>query len=153
MELLNGTEPQAINQQQEGNPWDKPQARIELKPFTVLLPEPTKGTEAWQDWRDMMNELEAWLKGPMVEINYDLNDDADYAVHYQTENGIQVARVSECVQINGIRWHLQPGKNIIPRPVYEFLMQCPEQRRKLSCPEPGRARNVMGEGQLFRTGA
>jgi hypothetical protein len=140
-----------MNESQETNPWQMPQARLEMKPYTILQQEPAKGSEAWLDWREQMNMLDEWLKGPQVEINYDLNDDTDYAVQYQTDQGIQIARISECVQINGVRWNLQPGKNIIPQPVYEFLLQCPEQRRKMSCPEPGRAQNIMGAGQLFRS--
>jgi hypothetical protein len=132
------------------NTWDMPQARTPLKPFTVLMQEPAKGTDEWEDWKIQMQTLDDWIKGPQVEICYDLNNDTDYAVQYQTEQGIKVARVSECVSINGVRWHLQPGKNVIPRPVYEFLMECPDQRQRLSCPEPGIQRNIYGEGNLFK---
>lgn len=135
------------------NPWNSPQARMDIKPFTALIKEPdrARNPEAWQDWKDMMNDLDEWLKGPQVEIFYDLNDDRDYAIQYQTAEGVKVARVSDCIQINGIRWHLQPGKNVIPKPVYEFILQCPEQRRRLSCPEPGKAQNVLGDGVFFKS--
>lgn len=111
------------------NPWDLPQQRTELKQYTKL----------YQLDNDELATLTEFLNGEQVEIYYDLNDDTDYAVQHIKNGKLAIAKISECVTINGVRWHLQPGKNIIPRAVYEFLMQCPEQKRKLSCPVAGKA--------------
>ncbi|MEB3286174.1 MAG: hypothetical protein VKJ04_01590 [Vampirovibrionales bacterium] len=119
------------------NVWDLPQCRIELKPFTKL----------YQLDEGEQQMLSQWLNGPQVEIHYDLNDETDYAVHYRKGDSVMVARVSDCVTINGIRWHLQPGKNVIPKAVYEFILKCPEQRRRVSSPEAGVSRNL----GLFRS--
>lgn len=122
-----------------------------MRPYTVLMQEPARGSEEWHDWRQQMDTLDEWLKGPQVDITYQLNDDTDYAVRYETAQGIKVARISETITINGVRWQLQPGKNTIPRAVYEFLMECPDQRNRLSCPQPGQFGNVMGAGRLFQS--
>lgn len=109
-----------------------PQARTGMKDYSILyeLDEMEKET------------LEAFLKAPKVDIYYDLNDQTDYAVPYMKDGKTLVARISDTVTINGVRWHLFPGKNKIPAPVYEFLKQCPEQRRRLSCPRPGEEQNL-----------
>ena len=122
------------------NSWDFPQEKIEIKPYVKL----------YQLDPDEQDTLEAFLKEPQVEIHYDINDDRDYAVYYNTNSGVKVARVSDTVTINGVRWHLVPGKNVLPKSVYEFLVQCPEQCRRLSSPKPGQAQNIFGHNQLFK---
>lgn len=114
------------------SPWEVPQKRAELKPYTTLytLDEFEKQT------------LQEFLDGPQVEIFYDLNDETDYAVSHMVGDRLAIARISECVTINGVRWHLVPGKNVIPAPVYEFLKQCPEQRSRLSSPKPNQFGNL-----------
>ncbi|MBY0451328.1 MAG: hypothetical protein K2X01_11960 [Cyanobacteria bacterium] len=140
------------------------QARAELKPYQVLISPPispqltgdpiqdAKRKIAYENdklyYDAMMETLAEWIRGEHVEIYYDLNDALDYAVHYQTSDKVCVARISECVTINGVRWHLQPGKNYIPKAVYEFLIQCPEQRKFVSAPKPGEFRNIM-PGRAF----
>lgn len=132
---LNTTgEPQATGP--ASNVWDNPQARIDMKPYSILR-------KLDPEEQDTLNAL---LKAPTIEVNYDLNDDEDYAVAFQTEKGVKVARISGCSPtINGVRWNLVPGKNVIPLPVYEFLLTVPEQKRLLSCPTPGRAQNILPE--------
>lgn len=119
------------------NVWDLPQATITIKPFAKL----------YQLDAEEQALLQQWLDGPKVEIHYELNDETDYAVHYSLNGKPMVSRVSDCVTINGVRWHLTPGKNIIPRAVYEFILQCPEQRNRVSCPVANQANNL----GLFRT--
>lgn len=124
----------------ERKAWSLPEQRIEIKPFHKLY-----ALDA-----DEQATLEAFLNEPQVEINYDLNDDRDYEVPFSTAEGVKVARISDTVTINGVRWHLTPGKNFIPKSVYEFLVQCPEQCRRVSAPAPGIAQNIMGHNQLFK---
>lgn len=114
------------------NVWDIPQASIAIKPFVKL----------YQLDLEEQALLQQWLNGPQVEIHYELNDDTDYAIHYSLNGKAMVSRVSDCVTINGVRWHLTPGKNIIPKAVYEFILQCPEQRHRISSPVPNQANNL-----------
>jgi hypothetical protein len=124
----------------EQNLWKLPQERLDIKPFHAL----------YRLDEDEQATLDAFLNEPQVEIYYDLNDERDYAVGFETADGIKVARISDTVTINGVRWHLVPGKNLLPKSVYEFLKQCPEQCRRISAPQPGRASNIMGHNQLFK---
>ncbi len=111
----------------EKNIWSHRQRRVEMRPYQAL--------NALDD-QDIQT-MDAWMNERQVEIYYDLNDETDYAVGFIDFDGkAGVARISECVTINGIRWNLQPGKNIIPKSVYEFIMQCPEQRSKISSVKP-----------------
>lgn len=112
-----------MNNTEFSNAWDGPQKRIEIKPYHKLY--------TLDDLE--MATLNEWINGDQVEIYRDLNDEQDYAVkHLQSNGRMATARISDCVTINGVRWHLVPGKNIIPKPVYEFLMNCPEQRKLVS---------------------
>jgi len=112
--------------------WELPQERVGIRPFSKLYELDAMEKET----------LEAFLSGPQVEIHYELNDETDYAVPFVSGNGVAVCRLSDTVTINGVRWHLQPGKNVIPQPVYEFLLQCPEQRKRVSCPQAGVSFNL-----------
>lgn len=112
--------------------WSLPQARLEIKPYALMYELDAREQET----------LASWLSGPQVDIEYDLNDDTDYAVQYLKDNRVTVARISDCVTINGVRWHLQPGKNRIPKAVYEFLVACPSQRERVSCPQAGQPQNL-----------
>ena len=112
--------------------WSLPEARLELKPYALMYELDAQEKET----------LTSWINGPQVDIHYELNDDTDYAIQYLKNNQLTVARVSDCVTINGVRWHLQPGRNRIPRAVYEFLISCPQQRERVSCPEANRPQNL-----------
>ena len=126
---------------QEKNAWDNPQKRFEVKQYHI--------TSKLDD--EEMQTLHDWLNGPMVEVYRDLNDETDYAVHYLDLDGKTcVARVSDTVNINGVQWNLVPGKNLLPVPIYEFLIQNAEQARMMSRPQPGVAQNLMGN-QLFKS--
>lgn len=112
---------------QDKNIWSHRQRRVEMKAYQPL------GKLDDQD----IETMDAWMKEKQVEIFYDLNDETDYAVGFIDFDGkAGVARISDCVTINGIRWNLQPGKNLVPKSVYEFIMQCPEQRRRVSNVKP-----------------
>lgn len=113
--------------------WGYSQKRTGMRDFVHL-------TEMDEQQQKM---VDGWINGPKVEMFYDLNDETDYAVPYFDMDGkAQVARISECVTINGVRWHLQPGKNVVPKEIYEFLLQCPDQRRLMRPPEPNKANHL-----------
>ena len=116
----------------EQNAWSLPQSRAPIKTFSKL----------YELDRQELETLEQFLNGPKVEITYDLNDETDYAVPFVSKAGVSVCRISDTVTINGVRWHLVPGKNLIPKPVYEFLMQCPEQRRRIAAPQAEQFTNL-----------
>lgn len=107
------------------DPWKQPQKRVTLPTHKRIIP---------ADPQDMAT-LDQFLNESTVEIHYEPNDETDYAV-WNADGS--VTRVSECVTINGTQWWLVPGENRLPKSVYEFLMQCPEQRRRVSCPEPNK---------------
>lgn len=111
------------------NPWSKPQKRIELPRYRRLY---------LADEADL-NMLKVFEAEAKIEVFYEPNDDTDYAIHNADGS---VTRVSECITINGTQWLIVPGKNLLPRTVYEFLLQCPEQRRRVTCPQPGVSRNL-----------
>lgn len=98
------------------NPWSMPQKRLELPPTRKLL----RGDDA-----NMILTLEQAKADPLVEFYCEPNDEEDYAVFGLDESGkTTVTRVAKCLTINGVRWHVVPGKNQLPRTVYEFLLQC-----------------------------
>lgn len=107
----------------EINPWDQEQKRVEVPQFKRLY---------GADQQDM-ETLKQFEQEPKVEIHMELNDETDYAVINPDGS---VTRVAECVTINGTRWQLVPGKNIVPKSVYELLIQR-EQDRKRFTPAPG----------------
>ncbi len=110
-------------QASHANIWAYQQEKVDIAPYTKL----------YQLDDQEMETLNTMLSEPQVEIIYELNDETDYAAPYIDLNGVtKVARISEFVSINGVRWNLVPGRNPLPKTVYEFLMQCPEQRNRVS---------------------
>jgi len=97
------------------NPWSMPQKRLELPPTKKLL----RG-----DSEQMIMTLEQAKADPLVEFYCEPNDEEDYAVFSLDEAGkTVVTRVAKCITINGVRWHVVPGKNLLPKTVYEFILQ------------------------------
>lgn len=96
------------------NPWAMPQKRIELPPTKKLL----RG-----DSEQMIVTLEQAKADPLIDFYCEPNDEEDFAVFSLDESGkTVVTRVAKCITINGIRWHVVPGKNKLPKTVYEFLL-------------------------------
>lgn len=113
------------------NPWDCPQEKAEIRQW-VYLSAPNIQNVGDLD-PQAQETLREFLDAPTVEINYELNDETDYAMPYRIPGKpITVARISDFVTINGVRWFLVPGKNIIPRPVYEFLMQVEDMKKAIT---------------------
>ena len=96
------------------NPWAMPQKRIELPPTKKLVPADVQ----------MIQTLDQAKHEREVEFYMEPNDEEDFAVFSLDETGKQVVtRVSKCITINGVRFHIVPGKNKVPEFVYEFIMQ------------------------------
>lgn len=109
--------------------WAKPQKILEVTPFKNILP----GDE------QSMKTADEFLNAEQVEIYFEPNDETDYAIHNSDGS---VTRVSHCVNINGVSWFVTPGRSKVPKPVYEFLKQCPEQRRLMPGPQPGKSSHL-----------
>lgn len=103
------------------DPWKQPQKKIELPRYERLY-------KADEIDLETLNTLE---NEPLIELTIEPNDETDYVIHHRDGS---ITRVSDCVTINGTRWLLTPGRNQIPKSVYEFYLQCPEQRRVLPTP-------------------
>jgi len=112
--------------------WDGPEKRLEIKPFTKIRELDKEEQQALQEF----------LNEPTVEIYYHLNDETDYSVQWMNGSQLCTARVSECVTINGVRWHLLPGKNLVPRSVYEFILSVEDMKNKVTGPQPGVSKNL-----------
>lgn len=105
--------------------------KVDIKPYHVIRPLQPHEHET----------LQQFLDEPQVEIYYDLNNETDYAVQWQDGDKVRIARVSECVTINGVRWHLIPGKNLVPKSVYEYIQSIPDMRKHMSI-KPGSYSNL-----------
>lgn len=134
---------EATHPPENTNTWDNPQQRVELREW-VYLGAP-KMNEAGimalsnTDPNEMMiikqtqDTLRRMLEDPKIEMTFDLNDDTDYAAGFLGSDGRNVfTRISEVVTINGIRWHLVPGKNLVPKIVYEYLMSIPDMKKHIN---------------------
>lgn len=136
---------------EEVNPWNLPQKKIEIKPWVFLrkpsatsmeqIESPSDLTFKTQEEMDFyiqeLQTLDEFINGPKVEINYDLNDETDYAILYSINGQDHAARVADCVSINGVRWNIPPGKSLVPKVVYEYLMSIPDMRKYVRPPKPG----------------
>jgi len=92
------------------NVWALSQRRVELPPSqNILAADET-----------MLMTLDKFQNEDMVEIYYEPNDETDYAVHNPDGS---ISRVCESPQINGVMYLLVPGKQKVPRSVYDFLLQ------------------------------
>lgn len=145
LNALNSQEPNSVNS------WEMPQKKIEIKQWVFLrkpyalsmddIESPDK--LVFKDKEDMdgyiqeLQTLQELLDAPKVEIFFDLNDETDYAVLYSINGKDHSARVSECVTINGVRWHLFPGKQYVPKQIYEYIMSIPDMRKNVNAPKPG----------------
>ena len=97
------------------NPWTMPQQRIELPSVDTLTIGDLQTLETLDKFKN-----EKWY-----EIYFEPNDEEDYAVWSLDQSGKKVVtRVSKCVTINNTRWYILPGKNKVPKSVYELLQQC-----------------------------
>lgn len=81
---------------------------------------------------EQMKTLDQFQREPLVSLFLEPDPRRDMIV--PLSNG-EVLHVCESVTINGIRFDLNPGENRLPRTVYEFFMQCPDQRRRVTSPQ------------------
>ena len=85
----------------------------------------------------IIETTERFSREPLVEMFFAPNDEMDSVIWTKDEYGKDRAvRVSETVSINGVQFILYPGKNMVPKTVYEFLMTVEDMRRKISMGPP-----------------
>ena len=116
-----------------------PEQRGEMAPYKIIR---QLDPEEQQTVQDFMN-------GDKVEVFCELNDEGDFKAGFINKQGRQVvARVSECITINGVMWPLQPGRNVVPRPVYEFLVQCQTAKERFAPITPKVGGICIGEWKI-----
>lgn len=70
-----------------------------------------------------------FLGEPHVEVYYDRDDDEDFVI--QNPDG-SMSRIARCVNINGVQFLIPAEeKTRIPKSVYEHLMQCQDEARRI----------------------
>lgn len=91
-----------------------PEARAEFDPYTIL------GKDIDQD---AFLTIDSWNKEPWVDYFHELGND-DNRVGFIDKDGKQkVALIADISpQVNGVRWNIVPGKNKIPKSLYESMM-------------------------------
>jgi hypothetical protein len=96
----------------------------EMKPYVQMLALDEEQLQTMNDW----------INGPQVTVNYGYDPDTGYQHKYIDGNGREAAALICGVSpiINGVMWPIKPGRNVIPRPVYEYILSCPEQQHLFS---------------------
>jgi hypothetical protein len=67
-----------------------------------------------------MKSLEQWQAEPLVWLDLTPKQCPDYLIDRSTGHVIPQVR---SIRINGAQWDLKPGRNQVPRSVYEFFLQ------------------------------
>ncbi|MFM7468089.1 MAG: hypothetical protein ACKO37_01115 [Vampirovibrionales bacterium] len=78
--------------------------------------------------------LQAFQEEPLVSVWIVPDPHSDMMIPLSDGS---IYQLCDTVTLNGIRFDLTPGENKLPRSVYEFLLQCPEQRHRVTTPQAG----------------
>lgn len=92
-----------------------PQARAQFDPYTII-------TKQVDD--DTLMTIDAWNKETWVDYYHDMDEKPQNGVGFIDHDGKhKIALVSDLSpQVNGVRWNIVPGKNKIPKSLYESMM-------------------------------
>ncbi len=105
----------ALNEQEPpANPWEGEVSNVDMPEFLPLV----------KADKEMMETLDNFKNDPKVVMHFQPNDETDYVCHRFNDKGkLEPIRVCKVVNINGVQYYIMPGRNTVPKTVYEFLMQ------------------------------